>query len=204
MLHCKKYGMTFCKLSVAFLICFFSIDTIAQNANTLKQKKHRFAVYGGFGPNYYFNNLVIGKNQVNEFNYSFAGRFMWEPEHFLSLGIESGYYRLYTLKASSPTDGTAHIINSAVPIQVVISMRFLDNFYCNFSMGQTILFNHATSSNYGDFSATSWSFADIGAALGYRYYVSKRISVSAEAKFFYSTHLDDKNLALVFMAGYKF
>jgi hypothetical protein len=176
---------------------------MSQTITAQQAKKHPFSIYAGFGPNIYFNNLVVAKNHVNVFNYSFVGRFMWEPEHFLSLGLETGYNRLYTVSVSSATDGSAHIINTAIPIQIVVSMKFLQRCYFNFSMGQSILLNHATSSNNGDFSATSWSFADIGAALGYRYHLNKRFSIGGEAKFFYSTHLNDKNLALVFMAGYN-
>ena len=64
---------------------------------------------------------------------------MWEPEHVLSVGIESGYYRLYTL--TGPDTLHANIANSAIPIQLVISMKFLKSFYFNFSMGQSKLIN---------------------------------------------------------------
>ncbi|HTQ66018.1 MAG TPA: hypothetical protein VMI12_14560 [Puia sp.] len=196
--------MFFLRSYIIILICFFSVSATAQTSKAQKAKKHPFSFYAGFGPNIYFNNLVIAKNKVNEFNYSFVGRFMWEPEHFLSLGLETGYNRLYTVSVSSATEGNAHIINTAIPIQIVVSMKFLQRCYFNFSMGQSIILNHATSSNSGDFSATSWSFADIGAALGYRHHLKNRFSIGAETKFFYSTHLNDKNLALVFMAGYNF
>ena len=196
--------MFFPRLYIIILITCFSVSATAQTSDAQKAKKHPFSLYLGFGPNVYFNNLVVAKNHVNVFNYSLVGRFMWEPEHFLSLGIETGYNRLYTVSVSSPTDGSAHIINTAIPIQIVVSIKFLQHFYGNFSMGQSILLNHATSSNSGDFSATAWSFADIGAALGYRYHLKNRFSIGGEAKFFYSTHLNDKNLALVFVAGYNF
>ena len=185
------------------LICLLSSGLAAQTTSPTKNKRLKWALYAGVGPNYYFNNLKVGKDLVKPFNYSFVARFMWEPEHFLSLGIETGYNRLYTLKASNSSGQNAHIINSAVPIQIVVSMKFLNDYYFNFSMGQSILFNKATATN-GNFDATSFSFADLGAALGYRRAISERFVLSAEAKFYYSTHLDDKNIALIFMAGYRF
>ena len=88
---------------IKLLIIACSIHAIAQTTNYTKpKKKSKFAVYAGFGPNYYFNNLALGKSYINDFNYSFTGRVMWEPEHLLSLGIESGYYRLYTIILRSP------------------------------------------------------------------------------------------------------
>jgi hypothetical protein len=121
------------KVLTAVLLCFVSLQASAQMDSTMK---HRFTVYGGFGPNYYFNNLVIAKNSVNEFNYSFVGRIMWEPEHRLSVGIETGYYRLYTVNFNGPQH--SKVVNSAVPIQVVIGMRIHKVFYTNLSMGLSI------------------------------------------------------------------
>jgi hypothetical protein len=189
---------------ILMIVC--SIHSIAQTTtqttNTAKPKKHRFAVYGGFGPNYYFNNLQIGKNYVNEFNYSFVGRFMWEPEHLLSLGVESGYYRLYTF--NSPAPNQAHISNTAIPLQVVVSMKFLTTFYVNFSMGQSILLNKANSPNYGDFSAHAVSVADFTGTVGYRYRLPGRFSIGGEAKYFYSSSFVDRSFALVFVGGFSF
>ncbi|MFI5155312.1 MAG: hypothetical protein ACHQEM_03975 [Chitinophagales bacterium] len=190
------------RLICGILVCLCSAAVMAQTNNQAHVKKHRFALYAGIGPNYYFNNLVLGKKLVNDWNYSFVGRFMWEPEHFLSVGIESGYYRLYTL--NGPDTAHAHIANSAIPIQFVISMKFLKSFYFNFSMGQSKLINKVTADVSGDFNASAWSLADFTCTLGYHYVFKSRISLGAELKYFYSTAFTDRNIALVFMAGYKF
>ena len=196
--------MIYRKLFISILIFFIASPLLAQHSDSTKAIRRPFALYIGFGPNLYFNNLEIAKDHVNLLNYSFVGRIMWEPEYFLSLGIESGYYRLYTVSVSSATEGSAHIVNNAIPIQVIISMKFLKNYYVNFSMGQTMLLNHSTSSNGADLHAKTWSFADLGAAAGYKFFYKNRFSMGLEAKFFYSTRLDDKNLALVYVAGYRF
>jgi putative flippase GtrA len=195
--------MTFLRKSLsAILICFFSLWTIAQGSKPPKTKKHRISFYGGFGPNYYFNNIVTFKDNVNSFNYSFTGRFMWEPGHLLSLGIESGYYRLYTVDVSQPS--SAHIANTAIPIQLVISMKFLKSWYFNFNMGQSCLLNKVHATGYGDFNATTWSLSDFAGSIGYKYRLKNRISLGAETKFLYISSTNDKNIALLFMAGYNF
>jgi hypothetical protein len=196
----KDFRLRFSILVILILFSYYSI--VAQSANDNKPIKRRFALYMGIGPNYYFNNLVVGKNQVNEFNYTFVTRIMWEPEHLLSVGLETGYIRLYTLKSSAPAN--ARINNSAIPIHLVISMRFLRNWYFNWSMGQSALLNRVHSDTYGDLHATSWSLADFGATLGYKYKFNSRFSLGIETKFFYSTGNMDRNIALVFLAGYKF
>src|ERR1700755_2457154 len=82
--------MKYFTIQLVILLCFFSGYAKAQNKDSVHKAKHRFSVYLGAGPNYYFNNLPLGKNHVNVVNYSFVCRFMWEPEHFLSLGVETG------------------------------------------------------------------------------------------------------------------
>jgi len=191
------------KIITGILIIACSAHSIAQTNNNAQPQEHHFAVYAGFGPNFYFNNLQIGKNYVNEFNYSFTGRFMWEPEHLLSLGFESGYYRLYTFNA--PGINKVHITNTAIPLQVVVSMKLLTSFYINFSMGQSILHNSASSENLGDFKASSLSVADFTGTFGYRHRLkNNRFSIGTEAKYFYSSSFSDKSIALVFVGGYRF
>ena len=192
--------------SICFLLlCCFVMAANGQTNNASNAKKrHKFAFYAGVGPNVYHNNLETARNLVKPWNYAFVGRFMWEPEHFLSLGIESGYNVLYRVDANSQAFGSADVTNVAIPLQVVVSMRFFTNYYFNFAMGQSILLNKASTSGHGDFSASSWSFADFGLSLGYRHRFANRLSVGAEGKLFYSTKYRDANLTLAFVAGYNF
>ena len=189
------------RVCAGILFCFLSSLLVAQDQFP-STKKHKFSIYGGGGPNHYFNNIVQLKSQVNEFNYSFAARIMWEPEHNLSLGIETGYYRLYSLDVKKLLKKT-NIKNSAIPIQVVLSMKFLKTFYFNFSMGRSILINDITSDAHGNFDATTFSWADFASSVGYRHKLNDRFSLSAEAKFYYASKADDKNLALLFLFGYR-
>ena len=194
--------MKFQKLILTLVICFFSVCASAQEERNTAAKVHRFAFYAGGGPNYYFNNLVLGKEYVREFNYSIAGRFMWEPEHLLSLGIESGYYRLYTLDFKEQSQ--ARIVNTAIPIQLIVCMKFLKTFYFNFSFGQSILLNKVSDSAYGNINSSTLSLGDFAGAFGYRTQLKGRISLGVETKLFYSSKLEDKNISLLFLAGYSF
>lgn len=193
------------RFQAALILSFFvfmTIHSVAQLDSHLSSKRHRIAFYAGAGPNYYFNNLVLARDQVNPFNYSFVGRFMWEPEHLLSLGLESGYYCLYNVKQSGL--GGAQITNFAIPIQVVISMKFLKSFYFGFAIGRSIILNKVKNSNEGNFNAQSWSLADFTETLGYKVLLNERMYLGGEFKFFYSSKLKDKNLALVLLWGYRF
>jgi hypothetical protein len=82
-------GRTLYKAFIGILVSTIGFNCVAQTTDSASVKKnHRFTLYAGVGPNFYFNNLVLAKDDVNELSYSFVGRIMWEPEHNLSLGIE--------------------------------------------------------------------------------------------------------------------
>ena len=180
----------------------------AQDIATSKSlRKHKFTLYAGLGPDFYFNNLVISKDYVRELNYAFVTRFMWEPEHFLSLGFETGYNRLYSIKESPNANSQIKINNAAIPIQLVVSMKFLKDFYGSFTMGQSILLNNVSTLNNGisnQTNATSVSLGDFGLNLGYRKSINDRVFLGTELKLFYSSKLNDKNMGLLFMTGYRF
>lgn len=188
------------KLFAVIMSCFFTSVLSAQSDSNAPTKQHKFFLYGGVGPNVYFNNLVIAKSYVHPFNYSFAGRIMWEPGHLLRLGIETGYYRMYSV--SDKSQQGVDISNSIIPFQLVVSMKFLKNFYANFSSGQSLLINKVTTPEKGKINSTSYSLGDFGLAVGYRRQIKERIFLSAETMLFYSSQLNDKNIALLFMVGY--
>ena len=151
-------------------MCCSMLQATAQNESVPAKKDRHFTFYGGIGPSYYFNNLVVGKQGVHELSYSVVGRFMWEPEHFLSLGFETGYFKFYTADYATGNN-TAHITNAAIPIQLVISMKFSNKFYGNWAMGQSVTLNKVTTTPAveGDHDASTWSLADFSATAGYRF-----------------------------------
>jgi hypothetical protein len=187
---------------VIFSLMMLTFSTpVKVNAQT---KKHRLALYLGAGPNYYFNNLEIGKGLIQPLNYSFVGRFMWEPGRLITLGIESGYYQMYTATYDKVSGEQIRISKIAVPIQLVSSIKIWQHYYANFSIGQTSIVSKVNGPSIGSSQSGSWSLADFSVGGGYRYMFKSRISVAVEAKFFYSTKYQDGNLGLVFLVGYKF
>jgi hypothetical protein len=189
---------------LAVILIFTCYSHVHAQSDSTKSRESHFTIYLGVGPNYYFNNLEIEKDNVNELNHAIIGRIMWEPIYNLSLGFESGYNRLYTIsKDFKNADGSIDIVNSAIPLSFVIQMKFFENFYANFNVGTTILQNKVTTSHYGDFNASTISLGDFGGGIGYRKPFKKRFFLGAETKFMWSAKLEDRNLSLLFMAGYK-
>jgi len=187
---------------LVLLICLVSYKAFSQTAKPPKEKKHRFSMYVGIGPSYFFNNLVTSKNEVNPWGYSVIGRFMWEPPFNLSLGIETGYLRMYTVNYSQPI--SAHVSNSIIPLQLVISMKLPYNFYGNFAMGQSVLLNKAEAEGYGNFDNSQFSMGDFSATVGYKHKYQNRVSIGAEAKFYYSSGYNNATVSILGMVGYNF
>ncbi len=194
------------RLIIIVCTCFVAGRSLAQSEPTEKYRK--FAVYAGVGPSYFFNNLVTFKNDVNSLGYSISARVMWEPEHsFLSLGFETGYFRLYTASNTVTVNGAstnAHVSNSSVPLQFVVSMKFSKQIYANWAMGQSITFNQVDAQGVEtNHNATTWSLADFTATVGYRFIQKTRISYAAELKGFYSASYANSTIAILFIVGYR-
>src|SRR4051812_39802614 len=114
---------------ILFIFLFFiAKSSKAQADSMMKEKVRRFSLNLGAGPSYFFNNVVTGKDLVNEWSYAIVFRGMWEPEHFLSLGFETGYYQLYTATAKG-TANTLKIVNYAIPLHLIVSMNLVKKIY---------------------------------------------------------------------------
>ena len=191
-----------------FILCISLLAGRSMAQSDQMEKYRKFAVYAGVGPSYFFNNLVAFKNDVNSFNYAISARVMWEPEHsFLSLGFETGYYRIYTANSTVTVNGAstnAHVSNSSVPLQFVVSMKFSKQIYADWAMGQSITFNQVDAQGVQtNHDATTWSLADFSATIGYRFIQKARISYAAEFKGFYSSSYANGTIALLFIVGYR-
>ena len=190
------------RLIIVVFLGLISGRSLAQNGEGETGPYHKFSVYAGLGPSYFFNNLVVAKDDVSSFKYAISARVMWEPKHsFVALGFETGYYRLYSVKSSQPK---ADVTNSSVPLFFVVSMKFSKKFYANWSMGQSITFNKVsnTDSSY-DYNAKTWSLSDFAATFGYRFVQKPKISYAAEIKGFYSSGYENATIALLFIVGFK-
>ena len=186
--------------SVCFLLGFCC--TWSQELPPSDKSKGRWVAYVYAGPNYYFNNVVVEKSAVKEFNYTATVKLMWEPEFRLALGVETGYYRLYRADTST-TQTKLGIINSAVPLHFIVSMNLIRSWYFDVGIGPSFLHSNVHPDTYGDFDGKSVSLADFSGTLTYRLNWKGRFRLGVGPKFFYSSHLNDKSLALIFMAGYK-
>jgi len=151
----------------------------------------------GLGPAMYLTKMDY-ENLYGSYPFVFTFRLMWEPEHLLRLGIESGYLPLFyletefydTMFGSTKSD----LSLNSVPIMAVFAMEIVENFEVLAGVGGFLLISEVTSfDNY--VLSTSWSNAyEFG--LLYLYPVSRKLKIGGEIKSYYISRLENYDLVM--------
>ncbi len=168
-------------------------------------KPMNFSVNAGIGWFHYINTLKIGATRIKEDQVGISFRIFWEPEHKLSLGIESGYYKIYTFEknatAANPLVGEAKL--SALPILLCFKMRILPNFYLTGGPGITILYSEVTA--LGSTAESSQiSLANVQISALYQRPITDHLYIGGEFKFLNFGKTEDYGAALMAEVAYKF
>jgi len=177
--------------------------TFAQRASPDNPQDGHFTGSLSLGPNYYFNNIKTFGDNVRPVNYGLFGRIMWNSRYLVSLGIETGYNRFYHLSGFENSALRASL--AAIPLHLVVGMRFAKSFYGNFSFGPSLLLNSASIATQENAMVNKvWSLADGSVAVGYRKRLTKDFTIGAELKLSFATKAADVNLALPIVFSYDF
>ncbi|CAN5420922.1 hypothetical protein BH10BAC4_BH10BAC4_19380 [soil metagenome] len=179
-------------LLVFFLISWIQVD--AQDS----LRRPKFSAYGSAGINLYLNNFDYFKKFVNPVHYNFSLRLMWEPASRVSIGLKTGYYRIYTVDFNGPNNGKFSL--SAIPIQTFFTMTLYKGVYALFGMGPSLYFNNISTSKGEVLNASFYSLADISAGFGYIQKPRNSFSFGAEFEYFYSSKSNENLLSLSFIA----
>lgn len=112
-------------------------------------------------------------------------RLMWEPDHLLRLGIETGWTAMYSYDIQDATGGKMSL--GAVPLLLVWSMQF-QRFHIFVGTGYYQLqsnLEYGTSTN-----VTTWSMGWMAAA-AYEYPLSRDFGLAGELKWMNATEHED-------------
>ncbi|MGB5849752.1 MAG: hypothetical protein WBH40_14765, partial [Ignavibacteriaceae bacterium] len=133
-------------------------------------------------------------------------RLMWEPEHLLSIGIESGYLHLYDISTQrSLENGKTFNVSSeltAVPIITVFSMELIENFRLSIGSGLFILTSKVDALG-NPVNSTQVSTGSLASG-SYFYPLSHTISLGGEIKYYLINKIEDGDLTLQFSLQYRF
>jgi hypothetical protein len=158
----------------------------------------------GLGYSRYFTTMDY--NDLNKNGFSGIVRVMWNPEHLLSIGLESGYQKLYSINWKNvesefgTTDFSASM--NAVPIFIVFAMKVMPNVKLIAGAGMYLLNNRG--SIFGD--ALQSSQLSIGAygGVSYQYPLNESVSLGGELSYSYYSKIQDQTLSIQFLFIYKF
>jgi len=169
------------------------------------KKPNNWSVGGGIGWFHYVNTLEIGAGQVKPNQVGYTFRFMWEPEHRLSMGVESGYYTLYAIDkkatTASPLEGQASL--TAIPIMLSLRMRLLPNLFLSGGPGLTLMNSEATA--FGSTAKSSFlSLANLHLSGMYRKKINDRFDIGAEGKFLFFGKTEDYGFSVQIVGAYHF
>lgn len=172
---------------------------------SLTKKQFRFSVSGGIGWNHYINSLKIGTNSAVEDHLGYSVKIMWEPEHRLAIGIESGYFPFYVVERTSTSSnlvvGSASL--SIVPILLHFRCRVLKNLYVSAGTGASVLLSSIKGIG-GSIDSNQLSLSNFQVSTSYLKSIHPRIRVGGELKYLSVDKTEDESLSLMAVAYFRF
>lgn len=120
-------------------------------------------------------------------------RIMWQPEHLLRLGIESGFYHVYDYKGRGTERSEASM--NTLPVHLAFMMELFRNFEINFGFGTSLLF--ITFERGADYSESTQYSSSMSLSASYLLPLSEGFKLGAEGKYYYLGKIKDSNLSLM-------
>jgi hypothetical protein len=165
-----------------FLLLLIAGSTFAQITEKPGKLNH-YSFAMGLGWTHYINTLEIGKDNATINSPGLSLRFFWEPEHRLSLGLETGYYRLYKVTNKSYSDLTGKVTMSAVPLMLTVRMRIIDRLYLSTGAGLAVMLNNVSGID-SEISSTILSMSNYQFSASYIRPLTRKLQAGAEFKFY--------------------
>jgi len=193
-----KIHITLATLFISFSAC------LSQSFSQADDNVYAVTAYINAGYSRFISELDF--NDLNKNGFSGTIRLMWEPEHILSIGIESGYLHLYDISTQITIQDTVTFTGSseltAVPILAVYSMELFENFKLSVGSGMFLLTSKVDALG-NPVNSNQVSTGVLGSA-SYYYPLSHTISLGGEIKYYLINKIEDGDLTLQFSLQYRF
>ncbi|MCK9421519.1 MAG: outer membrane beta-barrel protein [Bacteroidales bacterium] len=168
-------------LILILLVLLAGTVVMAAKKDSARISLNHYSLTIGVGWTHYINSLVIGKDNASINSAGVSLKFFWEPEHRLSLGLETGFYKLYNVKSMISSDMSGHASMSAIPLLLTLRMRIIDHFYLSVGAGLAAMFNKVTGFDTR-INSTIWSLSNYQYSGSYIYPLNKHWLVGGEFK----------------------
>jgi hypothetical protein len=172
----------------------------------VKSRSINLILGGGLG--HFFNTFTnVLDEDVRNDRPSFCGKLLWQPEHRLSIGIESGYYNMYSTTRIQTNIGAEKLTSrlKVVPIFLSLSMRVVNHLNINFGTGlaDMIYTLNAAKTKSEKVVGTTYSMSNYTTGFTYSYPLGKKFRLGAEFKYLYLRKTDDSHVSLLLNISYK-
>jgi len=199
-------GITFKHLFQLILALLMTASLATYGQSQEKSRSINLILGGGIG--HFFNTFtnVLDEDVHNE-RPSFSGKLLWQPEYRLSIGLESGYYFLYSTTRIQ-TDGGSEKLTSklkVVPIFLSLSMNVINHLDINFGTGwaDMIYTVNPAQSKAEKVVGTTYSMSNYTTGLTYSLPLGKKFRMGVEFKYLYLRKTDDSQVSLLLNISYK-
>jgi len=185
-----------CSIYIGILLVFlFLIPAQAQ--------KHSLNVHVGAG----YGRFLTDMDQTGLNQNGFLGTFriMWQPEHLLRIGLESGYHSLYNYKQTGigtdfgVTDAQSSL--TAIPVFFIAAMEIIPSFEIIAGLGATFL--NSSFESFGLKTESTQLSTSQFVSAQYSYALNKKFSLGSELRFYRINKIEDSTLSLQIILGYK-
>lgn len=168
------------------------------------EKTYSISTELGVGYSRFFTTMDY--DDLNQNGFSGTVKVMWNPEHLLSIGLESGYQYLYSIDVSNyDTEfGTTNLKASmySIPVFIVFAMKVLPNIKLTAGAGAYLLFNSGEAFD-DELSSNQLSIgAHVGAS--YTYPINNSMAIGGELLYSYFSKLQDQTVAIQLLFVYDF
>jgi len=188
-----------------FLLSFFFLTSfLFINAQEKGSSEKQFALSATFGNGLNYN--IQNQNSVlDNIFYSPTIRLLWEPNHRLNIGLESGYLTISKLDStivSTPYgDTTFKARLNAIPLLLVFNMKVskIDLYY---GLGISYLTTHLEAFDE-KVKVGNWYYC-YNFAIAYKYPITRNIGIGIEAKSYFFPKLQTVTSGLSINLNYQF
>jgi hypothetical protein len=161
---------------------------------------------GGYG--YYFNTFTnVVDEDVKNSRPSFCGKLMWQPEHRLRIGFESGYYEIYSTTRIETVNKTQKLTTSlnVIPLFLTLAFKTTKHFDINFATGGAIM-NYGVIVNKSKKSrieGQTLSLSNFATGVAWYLPLGNRFELGAEFKYLYLGKTQDSHVSAFLDLSYK-
>ena len=182
------------------VLIMYSGPVSAQDSLPQTHRNH-YSLAVGLGFSHYFNTLQIAKDFANPNSGTVSFRFFWEPEHLLSLGLETGYFRLFKVEKQISSESTSTATMDIVPLFLLVRMRVVDYFYVTAGMGLAMMINKVSLDR--DINSTFFSLSNFKFGASYLHPVGKKFFAGVELETDNIGKTNDWTFAAQFVGGIR-